>query len=218
MIAPSYPLVQSSELELITSLTALRYVTEVPRPTSFQAIQSYISTQEHTFSRAVIAQNWAMVYNELAIDYGQIIGDDIEILCIMRDTLELEGLLNIVFKLESLGEPMPNESTELECRLLPTSQPQTFSLLVHHLGKCCQLMEKGGHTVSITNQTDPANSPTVDPYQLGRLPCGGENKVNNFGACGISFASDPTGSQLDFEFTFIGAGGATSTTSRTLIV
>jgi len=218
MITPAYQLDSIKGSELIAPLVSIKYVSDIQRPTSFQAIQARISPAGHTFSRHVIARTWEPIYNQLAIDYAQITGDDVEILCIMREALEIEGLLNITFKLESLAAPMPNESTGLDCQLLPSSEGQTFSLLIHHLGHCCQTMGKVGHTVSITNQSDPTNNPAINPYPLGRLPCGGNNQVNNFGACGISFPLDPTGQTVELRFNFVDELGVLHSTHRILTV
>lgn len=217
MIVPAYPIPEMSQVQFIAHLASLKYISGIPRPTSFEAIQAHISGPNGTFSRKAIAINWALVYNETAIDYKQITGDDLELLCIIRGALEEEGLLNIMCRMESWGVPMPNESTGLQCSLLPTSQKHTFSLLVQHLGLCCQGMGKGGHAVTIVNQSNPKNNPTSSGYALERMPCGGQDIVNNFASCNISFPSDPSGETLTLTFAFVSESGKSYTTSRTLI-
>ena len=217
MIVPAYPIPEMNQVQFIANLAALKYISDIPRPTSFDDIQTYISEPYWMFDRKTIALNWAPVYNETAIDYKQITGDDLELLCIIRGALEEEGLLNIIFSMESLGVPMPNESTGLQCSLLPTSQKHTFSLLVQHLGLCCQGMGKGGHAVTSVNQSNPKNNPTSSGYALERMPCGGEDIVNNFASCNISFPSDPSGETLTLTFAFVNESGASYATSRTLI-
>lgn len=219
MIVPAYPIPEIRQVETIFHLASFKYVCGISRPISFDDIQAFISKDcPRLFSREAIARTWAPVYNELAIDYNQITGNDIEILCVIRGALEDEGLLNIIFSMESLGVSMPNESTELHCHLLPTSQPRTFSLLVHLVGECSQLMSKSGHAVTLSNSGDPSNSPVSSSYELVRMPCGGNNMVYNFASCNITFPSDPVGQDIDIDFTFLDEWGEGHFTSRALTV